>query len=180
MRRIIPKNHRNTTAQVRGQAELNIYLEDRVSTKTVRREHCNPKSTVGLQPPDYWKSVNDGVMTIRTWHQRKRKSACNMVKWVILHAILYNRKSLRLNERMRGGPSRPLHHDLQWSIVPKSLRFDNTQGSAQPGIPGSNHETWGESLMVWAGISWCNILLVTLWPFIGRITAREYVDRLGN
>jgi predicted transcriptional regulator len=36
LRRIVSKNHRNTEAQVT--AELNIHLDDRLSTKTVRCE----------------------------------------------------------------------------------------------------------------------------------------------
>jgi hypothetical protein len=45
-------------------------------------------------------------------------------------------------------------------------------------MPGSNSETWGGSVMVWAAISW-----YSLGPIIalhGRITTREYVDWLGN
>jgi transposase len=36
LRRIVSKNHRSTAPQVR--AELNIHLEDPISTKTIRRE----------------------------------------------------------------------------------------------------------------------------------------------
>jgi hypothetical protein len=36
LRRIVSKNHTTTAAQVK--AELNIHIEDPVSTKTVRRE----------------------------------------------------------------------------------------------------------------------------------------------
>jgi fumarate reductase subunit D len=38
----------------------------------------------------------------------------------------------------------------------------------------------GGSVMVYAAISWCSILLAILLSFIGRITARECVDRLSN
>jgi hypothetical protein len=34
------------------------------------------------------------------------------------------------------------------------------------------------SIIVWAGMSWCSF--VTIITLHGRITAREYVDRLGN
>jgi hypothetical protein len=45
-------------------------------------------------------------------------------------------------------------------------------------MPGSNSETWGGSVMVWAAISWCSIgPNITLH---GLITARGYVGRLGN
>jgi hypothetical protein len=44
-------------------------------------------------------------------------------------------------------------------------------------MSGSNSETRGGYVMVWAAISWYSIPIIT--PR-GRITAREYVDRLGN
>jgi hypothetical protein len=47
-------------------------------------------------------------------------------------------------------------------------------------MPGSNSETRVDSVMVWAAVSWYSILLVSLLPLYGRITARGYVDRLGN
>jgi transposase len=46
LRRIFPKNHRTTAAQMT--AELNILLEDPVSTKT-DVSFANPTSIVGLQ-----------------------------------------------------------------------------------------------------------------------------------
>jgi hypothetical protein len=76
-----------------------------------------------------------------------------MVRWVVLHALPFIRKS---------------------------LSFENTQGSLQFGIPGSSSEAL-EKL--------CNGLgsnVVVQYPvgpiitFHGRITAREYVDGLGN
>jgi hypothetical protein len=76
-----------------------------------------------------------------------------MVKMVVLHAVSYIRKSLRL---------------------------ENTRGSLQSGMPGSNSETREGSVMVWAAVSWCSILLVPLLPLHGRITAREYMDRVSD
>jgi transposase len=45
--RTVSENHRTTAARVT--AELNIHLEDRVSTKTCDVSYTNPTSTVGLQ-----------------------------------------------------------------------------------------------------------------------------------
>jgi hypothetical protein len=76
-----------------------------------------------------------------------------MVRWVDLHAVPYIRKSLRL---------------------------ENTPGSLQSGMPGSNYETHG---------TFCNglgsniMVQYYVGPIItlhGPITAREYMDRLGS
>jgi hypothetical protein len=47
LRRIVSKNHRTTAAQVT--AELNIYLEDPVSTKRSHASFTIPISKIGLQ-----------------------------------------------------------------------------------------------------------------------------------
>jgi hypothetical protein len=54
LRRTVSENHRTTAAQVDRTAELNIHLEDPVSTETVRRDvsFTNPTSAVGLQLSD--------------------------------------------------------------------------------------------------------------------------------
>jgi hypothetical protein len=45
-------------------------------------------------------------------------------------------------------------------------------------MPDSNNKTRGDSVMAWAAVSWCSIVPnITLHV---RITAREYVDRMGN
>jgi hypothetical protein len=76
-----------------------------------------------------------------------------MVKRIVLHAVPYIRESLRL---------------------------ENTQGSPQSEMPGSDSETRG-------GGRFCdgldrNIVLFCWSHYYtyGRITAREYVDKLGN
>jgi hypothetical protein len=73
------------------------------------------------------------------------------VRWVVLHAVPY---------------------------VTKSSRLENIQGSLQSGIPGSNSITrgvgWG---LWWYGKQYHGTLLCWLH---GRITSREYVDRLDN
>jgi hypothetical protein len=74
LRRIISTNHTTTAAQVT--AEVNIHLEDPVSTKTVLcgMSLTNPTSTVGLHLLNLWllkimlRCVNDGVTTIKPGH----------------------------------------------------------------------------------------------------------------
>jgi hypothetical protein len=62
----------------------------------------------------------------------------------------------------------------------KTLHLENTLGSLQSGMPGSNLETGagGGSAMVWAAISWYSVGSIII--LHGRITAWEYVERLGN
>jgi hypothetical protein len=77
-----------------------------------------------------------------------------MVRWVVLHAVPYIRKSLCLG---------------------------NTQGSLQSRMPGSNSEIRGTFYDSFGS----NIMVVqySVGPIItlhGQITAREYIDRLGN
>jgi hypothetical protein len=75
-----------------------------------------------------------------------------MVRWVVLHAVPDNRKSLRL---------------------------DNTPESLQSGMPGSNSETRGRFCDGWGSNI---VVQYSLGPIItlhSQITAREYVDRLG-
>jgi hypothetical protein len=89
-------------------------------------------------------------MRKRWCHDHKSRTSDNwerardMVRWVVLHAVPYIRLSLRL---------------------------ENTQGSLQSEIPGSNSETWegGSSVMVWTGVSWYSILLVLLLPFMAEL-----------
>jgi hypothetical protein len=45
---------------------------------------------------------------------------------------------------------------------------------------GSNRETWGGPVMVWAAIAWYSNSVGPLINFHDRISAREYVDRFGN
>jgi hypothetical protein len=62
----------------------------------------------------------------------------------------------------------------------KSLRLENTQGSLQSGMPGSNSETRGrlcDGLGSNVAVQYSVVSIITLH---GRITAREYVDRLCN
>jgi hypothetical protein len=122
LRRIVPKNHKTTAAQVT--AELNNHLEDSVSTKTVLRElhKSNIYGRAAIAEPLITES--NAQMHKRWYHDRKtcisgnRKRARDMVRRVVrrVHAVLY---------------------------VMKSLLFENIQESLQSGMPGSKSETRG-------------------------------------
>jgi hypothetical protein len=134
-------------------AQLNIHLEDRVSTKTVLHELHKSNICGGATLAKPLITESNTQMRKRWCHDHKSwasdnwKRARDMARWVVLHAVPYIRKSLRL---------------------------ENTRGSLQTGMPRSNSETRGGSVMVWAAISWYSILLVPLLlPFIAELTARE-------
>jgi hypothetical protein len=58
--------------------------------------------------------------------------------------------------------------------------FVKPQGSLQSGMPGFNSETWGRFC---DGLGSNIMIQYSVGPIItphGRITAREYVGRLGN
>jgi hypothetical protein len=78
----------------------------------------------------------------KTWTSENRKRARDMITWVVLHAVPFIRKSLCL---------------------------ESTQESLQSGMPGSNNETRGWSVIVLAAISWHSILLVPLLPFMTKL-----------
>jgi hypothetical protein len=138
LRRIVSKNHRTTAAQVTGlQNELNIRLEDPVSTKTVRRElhKFNIRATNVIAAP-LITEINAQMLKRqcnyhKTWTWDKWKRARGMVSWVVLHAVPNIRKGLRLED-------------------------------TQSGIPGSNR---GDSVIMWEAVSWYSILLVPLLLF---------------
>jgi hypothetical protein len=73
VRRIVPKNHRTTATQVT--AELNIHLEDPVSTKTVLHEiynsniHNRAAITEPLKLKVMLRCINDGITTIKRGHE---------------------------------------------------------------------------------------------------------------
>jgi anion-transporting ArsA/GET3 family ATPase len=120
LRRIVSKNHRSTAAQVT--AKVNSHLEEPVSTKTVRRElhKSNVRSRAAITKLLITKS---NAQTRKQWcHEHKTwtsdnwKRARDMFRRVVLHAVPYNRKNLRL---------------------------ENTKGSLQSGMPGCNSKTRG-------------------------------------
>jgi hypothetical protein len=133
-------------------AELNIHLEDPVSTETVRCElhisniHGRAATAESLITESNAQMRKWRCHDQRTWTSDNRKRARDIVRWVVLHAVPYIRKSLRL---------------------------ENTQGSLQSGMPCSNSETWGRfydgfdsNIVVQYSVSLINTL-------DGRITARE-------
>jgi hypothetical protein len=129
-------------------AEMNIYLEDPVSTKTIWCElhKCNIHGRAAIAKPLITES--NAQMRKRWCHDHKTwitdswKRARDMGRGVALHAVPYIRKSLCL---------------------------ENTQGSVQSGMPGSNSDTGGGYVIVWAAISWYSILLVPLLPFMAEL-----------
>jgi hypothetical protein len=61
-----------------------------------------------------------------------------------------------------------------------NLRLENTQGSLQSGMPGSSSETRGKFC---DGLGSNIVVQYSVGPIIflhGQITARKYVDGLGN
>jgi hypothetical protein len=149
LRRVVSENHRTTAAQVT--AELNIRFEDPVSTKLSVMRFTNPTSTAGLQllNPRLLKvilrCVNDGVTTIKPGHKTTG------------------------NTRWSEESSFTLFH-ISGRVY---VHLENIKGNLQSGMPVSNSETGGRSVMVWTVISWYSILPILLLPFID-------VHRLGN
>jgi hypothetical protein len=102
---------------------MDIHLEDSVSTKSVWHElhKSNIRGKAAIAKPliticndqmcKHWMSHHNH----KTWTSGNWKSACGKVRWVILHAVPYFRKSLHL---------------------------ENTLGSLRSGMFGSNSETW--------------------------------------
>jgi hypothetical protein len=100
LRRIISKNHRTTAAQVTGQQNWIFILK----TKTVRRElHKSSfqgrisiaKSLITeskTQMRKRWRHDH------KTWTSDNWKRAHHMTRWVVLHAVPYIWKSLRLEK----------------------------------------------------------------------------------
>jgi hypothetical protein len=145
LRRIVSKNHRTTAAQVTGQQNWIFILKTLFQQKLSDVSFTNPTSTVWLKLLNLWllkvmlSCINDCITTIKSGHQDNWKHPRDVVGWVVLHAVPHIRKSLRLVK---------------------------TQGSLQSGMPGSNSETGGGSVMVWAVISWYSILLAPLLPIM--------------
>jgi hypothetical protein len=137
--------------QHRLQQNLNFHREDRVSTKTALRElhKSNIHGRSVIAEPLITES--NAQMCQRWCHDHKAwtsdncKRARDMVRWVVLHAVLYIRKS---------------------------LRSEITQGSIQSGMSDSNSETrLGSNIVVfcWSFISkvlqggtWSNYFRTTM------------------
>jgi hypothetical protein len=135
VRRTVLKNHTTTTAK------LNIHLEDPVSTKTVRPELHTSTCMVGLQLLNILllkvmlRCVNKGVMTIKLGHHTTGNTC-----------LIWS-------------------DEMSFTLFPMSGRvyvWRTPKEAYNPEclVPTVKHG--GGSVMVWAAISWYNILL----PFI--------------
>jgi hypothetical protein len=145
------KNHRTTAAQV--SAELSIHLEDPVSMKTVR--HKLHKSNIYDRAAIAKSLITESNAHVhKLWcHDHKTWTSDN---WKHAHDIA------------------TLFHTSGRVYV---WRTPKEVYNMECLVPTVKHE--GGCVMVWVAISWYN----TVGPIItlhGRITAREYVDRLGN
>jgi hypothetical protein len=142
-------------------AELNIHLEDPVFTKTAWHEihKSNIHGRVATakllitesnaQMHKQWVFQHDN----KIWTSDNWKGACDMVGWVVLHAV---------------------------PDIMERLNLEDTQGSLQSRMPGSNSKTQGRFC---DGLGSTIVVHYSVGPIItlhGRITVREYVGRLGN
>jgi hypothetical protein len=62
-----------------------------------------------------------------------------------------------------------MSHPSHCTLHQEGFPLENTQGSLQSGVPGSNSETHGGSVMAWVAISWYSIRLVPSLPFIAEL-----------
>jgi hypothetical protein len=140
-------------------AEQSIHLEGPVSTKTVWCElhksntHCRAVTVKPLITESNAQMCKRWCHDHKTWTSQNRICACDMVRWVILHAFPYIRKSLCL---------------------------ENTQGNLQTGMPGSNSDTWGRFCDGLGSNIVVQYSVVPITTIHCWITARKYMDRLGN
>jgi hypothetical protein len=139
LRRIVSKNHRTTAAQVR--AELNIHLEDPVSTEV---SFTNPTSTAGLQLIHFGlltvmlRCINDCVTTIKPGHETTGNAR---VMW---------------------------SDESSFTLLPSSGRvyvWRTPKEAHNPECLGSTVKHGGSSVMVRVAISWYSILSVLSLPF---------------
>jgi hypothetical protein len=113
------KNHRTTAAQVT--AELNIHLEDPISTKTVWCElhksniHDSAATAKPLITESNAQMRKRWCYDHKTWTSDNWKQAYDMVRWLVLRAVPF---------------------------IITSLHLKNTQGSLQSRMPGSNSPSW--------------------------------------
>jgi hypothetical protein len=148
------RNHR-TTAE-----ELNIHLEDPFSTKTVRLELH--KSNIDGRAAIAQLLITESSSQMRKQYCHDHKSST--YRQLETRTCLWSDKS-------------------SFALSPASgivLCLENTQRSLQSGMLGSKIETWG---MFCDGLGSSIMVHYSVGPSItlhGRITAREYVDTLGN
>jgi hypothetical protein len=71
-------------------------------------------------------------------------------------------------------------HPSCCSLHQEEFTLRNTQGSLQSRMPGSNSETWGRVCDSFGSNTVLQYPVCPILTLHSRITAREYVDRLGN
>jgi hypothetical protein len=139
LRRIVSKNHRATAAQMT--AELNIHLEDPVSTKTVRREFhkSNIHGRAAIVKPLITENicVKDGVTILKPGYQ-----------------ITGNARVIWSDES-------------SFTLFPASGRIYVWRTPKEAYNPDAWFQLGGDSVMVWAAIEWYSIFLVPL--FMGEL-----------
>jgi hypothetical protein len=160
LRSTVSKKSHNYCSTGDRMAELNIRLDDLVSTKTVRCEllksniHVMAAIAKLLITQVMLRCVNDGVMTIKSGHQTTGNTLM----------IWSNESSFMLFPASR--------RVYIWTTPKEAYNPESL-------VPTMKH--MGDSVMVWAVISWYSILLVPLLPFMAKILQEgKYVDRLGN
>jgi anion-transporting ArsA/GET3 family ATPase len=154
LRRTVLKNH-STAAQMT--TDLNVHLEDPVSTRTV--QHELHKSSIHGKAATAKPLITESNAQVHKWwchdHTTRTSDNCkclrDMIRRVVLHTVPYIRKHLCL---------------------------ENIQEILQSRMPGSNSETWG---------SFCNglgsniMVQYSVGPIItlhdGRITARGVCEQ---
>jgi hypothetical protein len=130
-------------------AELNIHLDDPVSTKTVRRELHKSNIHGRAAIAKHLITESNAQMRKRWCHYHKTwtsdiwKLAHDLVRWVVLHAVPYARKSSHF-----------------WR-TPKE--------AYNPECLVLTVKHRGGSVMVGAAIWWYSILLVPLLPFMSQL-----------
>jgi hypothetical protein len=133
--------------QHRWAAELNIGLENPVSTKTVwhklHESNIHSRASIAklLITESHAQTRKRWCHDHKTWTSEKSKHSRGMVWWIFLHSVPYIRKSLRL---------------------------ESAQGSAESGIPGCNIDT--REVLCWFRQQYRG--RVFCWSLHDRITAR--------
>jgi hypothetical protein len=151
------KNHRTTAAQITGDLDWILVVETLFPQKLPYIQFTNPTSTAGLQLLNSWslkvmlRCLSDGVATIKRRHHTTGNSG-----------VIWTDKSF-------------------FTLFPASGRvylWKTFKETCNPEclVPRVKQER--SFVTVWAAISWYSFSpIITLYI---QITAKEYVDRLGN
>jgi hypothetical protein len=151
----------NYSAQVA--AELNIHLEAPLSTKTVRHELYKSIVHGGAAIARPLITESNAQMRKRWCYDHKTWTPNN---WKCMRdcVILSDVSSFMLFP----------------TSIRKSLHLENTQGNLQFRMPGSNSETQGRFFDGLGSNVMVQCSVVPIITLHGQITAREYMDKLGN